>query len=253
MPDQIETPRRYQCRHIFTDGHRCGSPCLRREEFCYYHHTTRRPIENPNERRARSSTFHLPLPEDRGAIQCAIGEVLQRIAANEIDPKRAGLLLYGLQIASLNLPKAIETKREPVEEIVSHPQYGTLAPQTEVVEGKEKPSYMATLLQELVTLYKNKPAAPATEDQPESTQPETTEPEPTTLPNLQACENMQCVEQPRALMKSSAATKNPALAGLFANQETGFYGLMICDAWPYAPFATATAQVGSGEAGNGVF
>jgi hypothetical protein len=24
-----ETPKRYQCRHIFTDGHRCGSVCLR--------------------------------------------------------------------------------------------------------------------------------------------------------------------------------------------------------------------------------
>ena len=35
MPDT--QPRRFQCRHIFTDGHRCGSPCLRGEEFCFYH------------------------------------------------------------------------------------------------------------------------------------------------------------------------------------------------------------------------
>ncbi len=40
-------PKRYQCRHIFTDGHRCGSPCLRHEDFCYYHHTTRRPVQDP--------------------------------------------------------------------------------------------------------------------------------------------------------------------------------------------------------------
>jgi hypothetical protein len=45
------------------------------------------------------------MPEDRSAIQLAIGEVLRRIASNDIDPHRAGLLLYGLQIASLNLPK----------------------------------------------------------------------------------------------------------------------------------------------------
>ena len=31
-----DNPKRYQCRHIFTDGHRCGSPCLRGEELCYY-------------------------------------------------------------------------------------------------------------------------------------------------------------------------------------------------------------------------
>src|SRR5215467_6469633 len=108
MQATTETPKQYQCRHIFTDGHRCASPCLRKEEFCYYHHTTRKPVANPRQRRSRRSTFHLPLPDpnDRSGIQIAIGEVLQRIATNEIDPRRAGLLLYGLQIASLNLGKA---------------------------------------------------------------------------------------------------------------------------------------------------
>ena len=94
MPDTTEAPKQYQCRHIFTDGRRCASPCLRKEEFCYYHHTTRRPVANPQRRRSRRSAFHLPLPEDRSAIQASIGEVLQRIASNDIDPRRAGLLLY---------------------------------------------------------------------------------------------------------------------------------------------------------------
>ncbi len=77
---QTETPKRYQCRHIFTDGHRCGSPCLRSEHLCYYHHTTRKPAPHPRTRQARRSTFEIPLPEDRSAIQHAIGKVLQRIA-----------------------------------------------------------------------------------------------------------------------------------------------------------------------------
>jgi hypothetical protein len=85
-----EATKQNQCRHIFTDGHRCGSPCLRGEDLCYYHHTTRKPIADPQQRRGRRSTFDLPLPE--------------RIASNDIDCRRAGLLLYGLQIASLNLP-----------------------------------------------------------------------------------------------------------------------------------------------------
>jgi hypothetical protein len=52
--------------------------------------------------------------EDRASIQLSIAEVLSRLAANDLDPKRAGLLLYGLQIASCNLPPAKaepETKR----------------------------------------------------------------------------------------------------------------------------------------------
>ncbi len=36
-------PKPYQCRHLFTDGHQCGSPALRGEELCYFHHTARRP------------------------------------------------------------------------------------------------------------------------------------------------------------------------------------------------------------------
>jgi hypothetical protein len=97
---RTETPKRFQCRHIFTDGHRCGSACLRNEEFCYYHHTTRTPVANPHERRGRRSTFNLPLPEDRSAIQASIGG--PRIA-QRIDP--AAPAPSGLQIASLNLPK----------------------------------------------------------------------------------------------------------------------------------------------------
>jgi hypothetical protein len=104
--DNTTEPKRYLCRHIFTDGHRCGSICLRGEHFCYYHHTTRRPAANPHQRRGRRTTFDIPLPEDRSAIQATIGMVLQRIAANDIDPRRASLLLYGLSIATSNLPKS---------------------------------------------------------------------------------------------------------------------------------------------------
>src|SRR5882724_9495180 len=158
MPDTIietttDTPKRFQCRHIFTDGHRCGSVCLQHEEFCYYHHTTRRPVANPKQRRRRCSTFHLPLPEDRSAIQASIGEVLQRIAANDIDPRRAGLLLYGLQIASLNLPKPQTlTKPEPqtVEEITIDPTLGVLAPRTDISETARPKSAVALLIERMM-------------------------------------------------------------------------------------------------------
>src|SRR4051795_10689774 len=107
MPQETK----YVCRHIFTDGRRCQSPTLRGgagpEHFCYYHHTTRRPIPTMElrNRRACREPFHLPLAADRAAIQQAIAEVLQKAAANGIDPRRANILLRGLRIATLNLPK----------------------------------------------------------------------------------------------------------------------------------------------------
>ena len=153
-----EATKQYQCRHIFTDGHRCASPCLRSEEFCYYHHTTRKPIANPRRRRSRSSSFHLPLPEDRSAIQSSIGQVLQRIASNDIDPRRAGLLLYGLQIASLNLPKPQPAKShdqpaaaaQTVEEITTDPTLGVLAPRTEVGKAEERKSAVHLLIEKMM-------------------------------------------------------------------------------------------------------
>lgn len=96
----------YQCHHIFPDGVRCGSPRMREEQFCYFHHDSRRPVVRPSERNSRRSTFSLFTPTSHDAIQESLGELLIRIAANDIDPRRAGLLLYCLQIASANLRTA---------------------------------------------------------------------------------------------------------------------------------------------------
>ncbi len=177
-------PKRYQCRHIFTDGHRCGSICLRGEEFCYYHHTTRKPAQNPRARRSRQSTFDLPItdPNDRTGLQSTIVEVLRRIAANDIDPRRAGLLLYGLQIASLNLPKPQTAQRgrkieqpETVEEITTHPELGILAPKTDIDEIPINPKSAIGLLMEQMMKSSNQETAP---------------PQPATLPTLQATEDI---------------------------------------------------------------
>ncbi len=157
--------KQYQCRHIFTDGHRCASPCLRGEDFCYYHHTTRKPVANPRQRRSRRSTFDLPLPEDQSSIQHSIGQVLQRIASNDIDPRRAGLLLYGLQIASLNLPKPKPAatrdsdelgESQTVDEITIDPDLGALAPQTEFnARGVRRKSSAVLMMEKLLQASEN--------------------------------------------------------------------------------------------------
>ena len=130
-----EPSKRYRCRHLFVDGHRCGSPSLRGEHFCYYHHTTRGFAD---ERRSRRdwAEFELPQLEDRSSVLAAVNEVLQRIACDKLPSKQAGLLLYGLQIASQNLPdtgEAVSEEDRP-EEVIGNPRYGDLAPVAEFVE-----------------------------------------------------------------------------------------------------------------------
>ncbi len=80
--------------HPPRSGHRCGSPALRQEIFCFFHHTTRKPVSQ-QEREAREHrqeaaqeaagrksrlAFTLPHPDERSAIQNAIAEVLLRLA-----------------------------------------------------------------------------------------------------------------------------------------------------------------------------
>jgi hypothetical protein len=110
----------YQCHHIFPDDTRCGSPRMRDEQFCYYHHDSRRAILRPHERMARRSTFSLVTPSSPNAILESLGEVMTRIAANDIDARRAGLLLYALQLASTNLRSAQQSE-EP--DLKVHPDY----------------------------------------------------------------------------------------------------------------------------------
>ncbi len=131
-----ERSEQFRCRHIFTEGRRCGSASLRAEQFCYFHHTTRRPAPRPrNTAIALGDDFQIALPEDRHAIQHAIGEILRRVAANQLDSRRAALLLYGLQIASANLPRATKSGKETkpaaadlVDEVIADLELGSIAP-----------------------------------------------------------------------------------------------------------------------------
>lgn len=94
------------CSHRFPAASACGSPALRGESFCYYHHPTRSPVRNPNERRARRiarQSFTIPPPTTRHQLQLSLAMIAQRIASNQIDLRRAGLLLFALQNAANNL------------------------------------------------------------------------------------------------------------------------------------------------------
>jgi len=154
MPE-ITPETRHQCRHIHASGHRCGSPSLRSEPFCYFHHTSRRPVPQSDldRRRGHQASFAIPSLEDRTAIQLALAEVLNRIATHDLDPRRAGLLLYGLQIAAANLPKPAaqpvnKRNRETVDEVVFDEQNGPLAPEREYKTAQREKGLEQILLEQ---------------------------------------------------------------------------------------------------------
>jgi len=127
----LDPKRRYLCRHVFTEGHRCGSPALRGQDLCYYHVRSRR--ETPCA--TRGGTFAMSRIDDRPSVQLALFDVLSRIAGGDIDFKRGSVLLYGLQIASSNLSRQEKNLAEQppqVEEITSDYHLGDLAPIVEI-------------------------------------------------------------------------------------------------------------------------
>src|SRR5271165_3189513 len=93
------------CRHIKEDGVFCQGPPLHGREYCHFHlQALGRRMRMARERARREPhVLILPLLEDMNALQVARMQVLDALAAGQLEERRAGLLLYGLQQASTDL------------------------------------------------------------------------------------------------------------------------------------------------------
>ncbi len=60
----------------------------------------------------------MPLLEDAAAVQMGLMQVMQMLGWGEMEPKIAGLLLYGLQTASANLRHAKFEAEDPTDVVV---------------------------------------------------------------------------------------------------------------------------------------
>src|SRR6266478_8713834 len=97
----VHIPR---CTHIKTNGTQCGCPALRERRFCYFHEKWQgQQIALKAEQPSEPLTFTMPLLEDGDSVQIALMQIIRLIAAGQLEPKTARLLLSALQAASLNL------------------------------------------------------------------------------------------------------------------------------------------------------
>lgn len=101
-----------QCRHTKTNGVRCGSPALRNHSFCYFHSNLRAHQRRASSAEARELPIQLPPLEDAHAIQFALMDIGRAILEDRISDKKAGLLLYLLQTATINLKRMEEDHSE---------------------------------------------------------------------------------------------------------------------------------------------
>ena len=133
------------CNHVRTNGTICQSPALKGAIFCYFHQRDRQRLDNLRQARTvKLSTkvpgrddmdaeilesLDLPVLEDAAAIQVATSTVLRAFGAGHIRPRRAGLMLFALQIAAMNMKNVrlnlyesdavAATDPEPIQKLVS--------------------------------------------------------------------------------------------------------------------------------------
>jgi len=96
----VHIPR---CAHIKTNGTQCGSPALRERRYCFFHKKWQGQHIALNAPASSPLGFTMPVLEDADSVQVALMQVMRLILAGQLDSKAAGLLLYALQTASLNL------------------------------------------------------------------------------------------------------------------------------------------------------
>jgi hypothetical protein len=86
-----------ECRHIMPSGLHCKSPAMRGSAFCYFHGRAPRPARPP---RTLESNIEMPLVNSPRERAGALNRIMQALAANRISPRRAAILLQGVQMAS---------------------------------------------------------------------------------------------------------------------------------------------------------
>ncbi len=108
-----------RCRHIKVNGTQCGSPALRDQKYCYFHHEHREKSVRINANRRRTvAALRLPVLEDANSIQVGVMQVLRLLLGGYIEHKKAGLALYALQIASSNLARTSFEVERPTKVVI---------------------------------------------------------------------------------------------------------------------------------------
>ncbi len=94
------------CEHVKANGHFCGSPAMRGRSYCFFHIIDigrRLRLQRYFDHGLQAPAIELPLLEDAASIQLALVQVTDALLKGTLDRKTAGLVLYSLQTASLNL------------------------------------------------------------------------------------------------------------------------------------------------------
>ena len=102
-----------RCQHIKMSGDRCRASALRDQRFCRFHNCCG-PVQvdvSPSAAEP-AAPFFLPVLEDATSIQATITQICEHLLHRRLDAKKAGVLLYAMQVASSNLARLSEDRSQ---------------------------------------------------------------------------------------------------------------------------------------------
>ena len=99
------------CHHVMPSGLHCQSPAMRGSAFCY-HHARRIAPSGKAAAAAVESRIEFTGTLDSHGIAQAIHQILNALGSNRISPRRASVLLFGLQMATSNPQQPAPTSPE---------------------------------------------------------------------------------------------------------------------------------------------
>jgi hypothetical protein len=166
------------CRHIKTNGRRCCAFAVSGKTLCYFHgasnarhrplraipegiDTVIHPLALDRERMQREPALaqyfgvptgplllDFPQIEDRESIQLSLSMLLTALGQDRLDPKRATVMLYGLQVASSNAAKLSGESAHVVRETTLDEAGNELAPDEDPSEIAERAQFLADFEEE---------------------------------------------------------------------------------------------------------
>src|SRR5216684_1334674 len=120
-----------RCQWVRQDGTSCGSPQMKQHIYCFAHMQMAE---------ARTLMLKLPPPEDANAIQVGLMRIQKALLEDTISTKKAGLLLYSMQLALTNVGQTTfgqAKDEELVTETVSEEEAFSQTQGTFTTEGTE--------------------------------------------------------------------------------------------------------------------
>ncbi|MBZ5568930.1 MAG: hypothetical protein LAN64_13900 [Acidobacteriia bacterium] len=91
-----------RCQHTKLDGSPCAAPARRARKYCVFHEAAH----------AKRPDYAVHLVEDAMSLQLGLFQVMRALDDHALDPKRAALKLYALQIAASNLKRLHQETQE---------------------------------------------------------------------------------------------------------------------------------------------